>query len=163
MKTLLLLRHAKSSWANDKLSDYERPLNDRGLADAPKMGKLLRREGLTPDAIISSSAVRAATTAELVAMAADFEGTIRYTEALYHAEPEAYRAAARAVPDEVNTLMLVGHNPGMEELLEILSGHAEAMPTAAVAHFRLPIDRWSDFSLSGQATLVALWRPKEIA
>jgi len=54
MKTLLLLRHAKSSWENDKLCDYERPLNDRGLADAPKMGKLLRREGLTPDAIIRS-------------------------------------------------------------------------------------------------------------
>lgn len=162
MKTLLLLRHAKSDWGNAHLSDHDRPLNDRGLKDAPRMGKLLKKEDLTPNAIVSSTAVRAATTAELVALAADFEGTIRYTDKLYQAGVAELVEVARRLDDSATVALLVGHNPGMEELVEALCGHEEVMPTAAVACFQLPVDLWSDFTLSTKTRLIALWRPKEL-
>lgn len=162
MKTLLLLRHAKSSWANDRLSDYERPLNDRGRHDAPRMGELLRKQGLLPDLIVSSSAKRAATTAELVAISTSYDGDIRYTERLYLAEPETYIALARQVPDDCGIVLMVGHNPGIEELLERLTGQAERMPTAALACIELPIAGWSDLKTEKQYPLREVWRPKEL-
>ena len=77
MKTLLLLRHAKSSWDNSELADHDRPLNGRGRRDAPRMGQLLAQHDLTPDLIVTSAARRAATTAELVALAAEYGGDIQ--------------------------------------------------------------------------------------
>lgn len=162
MKTLLLLRHAKSSWANDRLSDFERPLNDRGRHDAPRMGKLLRQRDLVPDRIISSSAKRAAKTAELVAAAASYDADIRFTEKLYLAEPEAYIVLARQVEESCGTLMLVGHNPGIEELVAWLTGQGEPMPTAALACIELPIDNWGDLKAERHYKLAGLWRPKEL-
>lgn len=162
MKTLLLLRHAKSSWDNDRLSDFERPLNNRGREDAPRMGRMLSGLGLTPDLIISSTAKRAATTAELVALSSSCDGDIRYTDALYLAEADEYLAVARRVADNVATLMLVGHNPGLEELVGRLSGHDERMPTAALAAFRLPIDTWRELGRKEPYELIGVWRPKEL-
>lgn len=162
MKTLLLLRHAKSSWNNEHLSDFQRPLNDRGRADAPRIGRLLSRLGLTPDLIISSGARRAATTAELVALSASYDGEIRYTDALYLAEADEYLTVARRVADSVSTLMLVGHNPGLEELVGLLGGHDERMPTAALAAFRLPIDAWQAVRQGKSYELIGIWRPKEL-
>jgi len=162
MKTLLLLRHAKSSWDNDALADHDRPLNERGRRDAPRMGRLLRTLDLTPDQIVASSATRAATTARLVAEAAGYQGEIRYTRDLYLADPEAYVEVARAVDDAVQRLMLVGHNPDIEELVAELSGREERMPTAALACFLLPITAWRDLELTGEYELAGLWRPKEI-
>lgn len=162
MKRLLLLRHAKSSWDNDRLSDHERPLNERGVKDAPKMGKVLKREGLTPDVIVSSSAARAAATAELVALATDFEGSLSYTDRLYLAPPSVYLALARELSDSITCALLVGHNPGIEDLVRVLAGHDERMPTAALAHFELPIESWSELGTDTQAVLRAVWRPKEL-
>lgn len=162
MKTLLLLRHAKSSWANDRLSDFDRPLNDRGRGDAPRMGRLLSRLDMVPDLIISSAAKRAATTAELVAVSAGYGEEIRYTEALYLAEAEEYLTVARRVDDGVTTLMLVGHNPGLEELVTHLAGHDERMPTAALAAFRLSIDTWQKVGEQTTRELLGVWRPKEL-
>jgi phosphohistidine phosphatase len=90
MKTLLILRHAKSDWGNSRLADYDRPLNERGKGDAPRMGQLLRDEDIVPDLIITSSAERAQTTAELAAIASGYENEITYTRRLYHAAPDAY-------------------------------------------------------------------------
>jgi phosphohistidine phosphatase len=90
MKTLLVLRHAKSSWKNANLADFDRPLNKRGKRDAPRMGELLRREGIVPDLIISSSAERALTTAEAVALACGYDLEIQTTRQLYHAWPDDY-------------------------------------------------------------------------
>jgi phosphohistidine phosphatase len=162
MKTLLVLRHAKSSWADDDLSDFDRPLNDRGRHDAPRMGQLMAREDLVPDLIITSSAKRAATTAKLVAQAAGYEGEIRRSEHLYLAEPGEYVVEARQVDDGVACLMVVGHNPGIEELVEWLSGVEERMPTAALACFRLSIDHWRDLKPGQRYELTHLWRPKEL-
>lgn len=162
MKTLLLLRHAKSSWANDRLSDFERPLNDRGRHDAPRIGKLIRQHDLTPDKIISSSAKRAAGTAKLVALDASFDGDIQYTEQLYLAEPATYISLARQCDDSIDILMLVGHNPGIEQTVELLTGIEEQMPTAALACIRLPIDRWSELGTGKGYALESLWRPKEL-
>jgi len=162
MKTLLLLRHAKSSWANEQLSDFERPLNERGHFDAPRIGELLRVQDLVPDLIISSSAKRAATTAEMVAISASFEGDIRYTEKLYLAESETYIALARQVPGNYQVVMMVGHNPGIEELVEDLTGQSERMPTAALACIELPIEKWSDMKAGKKNKLRGVWRPKEL-
>ena len=162
MKTLLLMRHAKSSWDNTRLSDYERPLNERGRRDAPRMGELLRREGLTPDLIVASSAKRAATTAELVALELSLDSDIRYTEQLYLAEPDAYITLARQLDDGIETLLMVGHNPGIQELVERLTGKEEMMSTAALAHIRAPIREWSRLAGKRQYELAHIWRPKEL-
>ncbi len=162
MKTLLILRHAKSSWDNLYLSDFERPLSKRGKYDAPRMGKLLRREELVPDLIISSSAKRAMATAESVALASDYENEITFTRDLYHADPESYIEALVTVDDNVNCVMVVGHNPGIEEFVEQLSGEWERMPTAALAQIRLPINRWSELTFDSEGNLVSVWRPKEL-
>lgn len=162
MKTLLLLRHAKSSWSDDKLSDYDRPLNDRGRHDAPRMGKLLISLDLVPDLILSSAAKRAAMTADSVAESSSFEGETLYTRDLYLADPETYIDLARRTSDHITTLMMVGHNPGIQELVEQLSGRDETMSTAALACLRLPIESWRDIELDDTYELVGVWRPKEL-
>jgi phosphohistidine phosphatase len=162
MKTLLLLRHAKSSWSNDSLADFDRPLNDRGQRDAPRMGRLLAQLDVIPDLIISSAANRAAATAERVAQAAGYEGEIRRTEELYLADPDDYLAVAQSVEDKITSLMLVGHNPGLEELVGLLSGHDEHLPTAALAAFRVDVNRWRDLAAGSNCQLIGVWRPKEL-
>ena len=163
MKELLILRHAKSSWANSYLSDHDRPLNARGKQDAPRMGKLLLTEDLVPDLIISSTAERALTTAEAVALASGYEEAITTTRRFYHADPEAYVAVLRELPDTLQRVMVVGHNPGMEMLVEELTGAAETMTTANIAYVKLPVDSWADLELDESAVLQAFWRPKELS
>jgi phosphohistidine phosphatase len=160
---LLALRHAKSSWSDPSLADHDRPLKKRGKRDAPRMGRLAAEKGLLPDTILSSSARRAVDTARRFADAAGYDGDVVVTEALYHAEPEDYLEALRAVGDPAHTVMVVGHNPGLEMLVEDVTGTWERMPTAALAHVDLPIDTWSELGGSVRGTMVALWRPKEIA
>ncbi|MCA9872376.1 MAG: histidine phosphatase family protein [Anaerolineales bacterium] len=162
MKTLLVLRHAKSSWSNDYLADHERPLNDRGKQDAPRMGRLLQAEDLTPDLIISSSAERALTTAELVALNCGYDNEIAVTRRFYHADAEDYLAVLGEVDDAYEQVMVVGHNPGMEELVEDLTGESVRMATAGLAYLQLDIDSWRDLTLDTLAKLQALWLPKEL-
>lgn len=162
MRTLLILRHGKSSWANVYLADHDRPLKARGKRDAPRMGRLLREEGLTPELIISSTAERALATAELAALACDYEGEIETTRDFYHAAPEAYIERLQELPDDVERVMVVGHNPGMEELIAELTGEEERFPTAALAQVALPIERWEQLDEATAGELVKLWRPKEL-
>lgn len=162
MKTLLLLRHAKSSWENHSRADFDRPLNDRGRRDAPRMGELLNSLDLVPDRIITSAARRAATTAERVAESSRFDGDIIRTDELYLADPETYINLARQTDDSIATLMMVGHNPGIEELVEMLGGRDEGMPTAALACIRLSIDSWREISPDETYTLENVWRPREL-
>jgi phosphohistidine phosphatase len=161
MKTLLLLRHAKSSWDDERLADFDRPLNERGRNDAPRVGQLMRRLDLVPDLIITSSAKRARKTAELAAGAASYDGDIQQTRQLYLAEPQAYIDLARRAGEHVTTLMMVGHNPGIEQLVATLGGSEEHMPTAALAAFRIPIESWSELRM-GPCEIVGIWRPKEL-
>jgi phosphohistidine phosphatase len=164
VKTLLILRHAKSSWDDASLDDRERPLNARGRRDAPRMGNLLRDEALIPDVIITSDAVRAHTTARAVAEAAGYTRDIVVDPLLYGASPEDVLAVLKTVPDaNARTVMIVGHNPGLEDLIEQLTGEPHDVPTAALVRLALPIEAWGELSATTRATLVDLWRPKELA
>jgi phosphohistidine phosphatase len=162
MKSLLVLRHAKSSWNDPALDDHERPLNARGLRDAPRMGELLREYGLIPDVLLSSDAVRARLTAEAVADVAGCTGEILLDPRLYLAGPADILSLLPSVRENAETVMIVGHNPGLEQLVEQLTGKRHDLPTAALAQIDLPIDQWRDLTLSTRGTLVGLWRPKEL-
>lgn len=162
MKILLIMRHAKSSWTNSFLSDHERPLNGRGKNDAPKMGRLLKSEELTPHLIITSTAKRAADTAEIVAIASDYEGEVIYEADFYLAAPETYIERLQSVTDDVQIVMVVGHNPGMEELVDLMADEREPFTTANIAQIELPISSWTELSLESEGKLANLWRPKEV-
>ncbi len=146
MKTLYLLRHAKSSWSFDDLSDQERPLNDRGRDDAPRMGQALAKRGIKPDALVSSSAVRALSTAVLVARELGFpHEKITVDPAIYRADAEALIAIIQALPDAAESALLVGHNPTITEAANALSPtEFNELPTAAVVCLRFATDRWAD-------------------
>jgi len=163
VKTLLLMRHAKSSWKQPGLTDRERPLNRRGRRDAPKMGHLLRKEDLVPQHILSSTALRARLTAEAVAEASGCDGEILFLDGLYGAEPQDYVDALHLIPDGVDPVLVIGHNPGMEDLLELLTDQRERLPTAAVVYLRLPIERWAHLTHQTEAECVQAWRPRELS
>jgi phosphohistidine phosphatase len=163
MKTLLILRHAKSSWRKAELADHDRPLSKRGKRDAPRIGNLLRREELVPDLIISSSATRARRTAELVSEACGYGGELQLERDLYAADPEAYLDALQLLPESIKCVMVVGHNPGLEELLELLTGEWQRLPTAALAQVKLRLDAWEKIDEEPQGKLVNLWLPRQLA
>ncbi len=161
MKTLLILRHAKSSWKDGNLPDYERPLNKRGERNAPEMGRLLLEKELTPQFIFSSSARRAQQTAELVMQACGYGGKVDFRRALYASGPKIYLDTLRETDDDYQRVMVVGHNPDLEELLVMLTGSLDALPTAALAEVALPIERWSELDEGVDGELRNLWRPRE--
>lgn len=162
MKTLLLMRHAKSSWKDPELQDIDRPLNKRGERDAPRMGKLLKKEGLIPDIIVSSPAQRTKATAEAVADKLDYEKDILYVDSLYLGEPHEYIEMLRSLSDEVDTALVIGHNPGLEGLVQILSGKVVSLPTGAIAYLRVPVRAWSALTVHIDCKLAELWRPKDL-
>ena len=160
MKQLLILRHAKSSWADSSMTDWQRPLNERGLRDAPRAGDWLRDQSLLPDVIITSDAVRARATAEAVAKAAGYAKEIVVEPALYHAEPEDLYAVLNGVQDRAaSVVLIVGHNPGLEDFVQQLTGEHHDLPTTALLHIRMAIDRWSDVDSETAASIVDMWRP----
>ena len=160
MKTLYLLRHAKSSWDDESLSDFERPLNERGINAAPFMGEVMTRRGYSPAVVISSPAKRAATTAALVKESAGFNADLRYDDRIYEASPNTLRKVASELSDDLDSAMLVGHNPGMEGFVRYLTGQVEPMPTAALAVIELAIDSWKDLDADTGA-IVEIIRPKD--
>ncbi len=158
MKTLLLLRHAKSSWDDAGLQDFDRPLNRRGMKTAPLMGRFMGERKLSPDLVLSSPAKRAAQTAQLVVETAGLGCELRYDERIYAASvPTLQEVLADVRAGEV---LLVGHNPGLEELLEHLTGESEEMPTAALARIVLSAELGGFRERS--ARLDWLVRPKEL-
>ncbi len=145
MKTLLLVRHAKSSWGDPALDDHERPLNARGLRDAPEMGRRLRERGVVPGAIRSSTAVRARSTAALMAEQLEFPpDAVLLDERLYGSSPRTIMEVVSALDSGVAVAMVVAHDPGLSELAFGLSGTIEHMPTCAVAEFTFDVDDWAD-------------------
>ncbi len=161
MKTLLLMRHAKSSWKKKDLPDIERPLSPRGEKDAPAMGRLLRKKNLVPDLIVTSPAVRAQQTAEAVAKKSHYEKEISCVDKLYMAEAPEIIGALTGLPDEVNSVLLIGHNPGLEYTLQLLTGKIESLPTATITKISLPIEHWSDLNGDTRGELEKVWRPKD--
>ncbi len=162
MKTLLVLRHAKSSWKDPDLADHDRPLNKRGKRDAPRMGGLMREQGLEPELILCSTAKRARLTAEAVVEECGYEGEMWLDRDLYSFDYEPYLEALAALPDEYGCVMVVGHNPAMEELIEALTGEYLRLPTAALAELHLPVESWEQLDEVEDGVLVNLWRPKEL-
>ena len=132
-KTLLILRHAKSSWKNEKLKDIDRPLKHRGEEDAIVIGKVLTMAELVPQVILSSPAERAKRTAELVAAEAKFKGGLTLVDSFYMGEPENYIKELKQLPDEIERVMIVGHNPGLEALLQLMDGKVNSLPTGSLA------------------------------
>ena len=162
MKTLLIMRHGKSSWKHKELKDHERPLSKRGVRDSVKMGELLQHRELVPQLILVSTAVRTIETAKLLVEASGFQGETIALDSLYLAEAEEYLHDLLTLPNEIERVMIIGHNPGLEALLQILSGRIEALPTGVVAYISLPINHWSDVHNKIEGELVELWRPKEL-
>ncbi len=154
------MRHAKSSWKQPELTDRDRPLNKRGEKDAPKMGKLLKHEELKPERIVSSTAVRARKTAEAVAEKTGYKDEIVYLDTLYMAEPIGIVEILKTIPGDIKRVLVVGHNPGMEGLAQILSRKVVSLPTAAIAWIKLPIETWEQLDMSIEGKLKKLWRPK---
>ena len=126
------------------------------------MGELVREYGLMPDVVISSDAVRARLTSEAMAKAAHYGREILVDHRLYMAGSDDILSLLRRVRQDADTVMIVGHNPGLEELVEQLTGARQDLPAAALAQIVLPIDRWRDLTLSTRGTLMGHWRPKEL-
>ena len=157
MKTLLFIRHAKSSWDDNSLDDHERPLALRGKQAAPIMRGILEEEHLLPELILASTAKRAQATADLIAV-----GQIPITseEVLYFRGESAHWTAIRQMPDAVNCLTVIGHNPDLENIIdELAPGRIRKFRTCAIAAFKLSIDAWSQ--APGQTPeLIGHWYPK---
>jgi len=162
MKTLLLMRHAKSSWKDSSLSDHERPLKKRGRRDSKRIAQELEKHDLYPHVILSSTATRAKETVEVIVDSLEYENRIIFSDELYMAEPEDFVNALSDLSDDDDTVLIVGHNPGMEAFLQIIDGEIESLPTAALAHLVLAIDSWQDLSLDTMGDLIGLFRPKEL-
>jgi len=158
MKTILLLRHAKSDWGEPGLADFERPLNKRGLKDAPRMGEALALFDVIPAKIISSPARRARQTAELVAGACGYnQKLIQEETSFYGGDNSDLLTALQCLPDDVERVMLVGHNPTMEETAAMLVAANEKegivrLPTAGLVCLEVDITEWAALQ-PGQAVL----------
>jgi phosphohistidine phosphatase len=147
MKRLILLRHAKSSWAQDGLPDSERPLSSRGEHDAPRMAGRLHDRGVRPDLVVSSPAVRARRTATLVAPPLGYPAdAIRLDAALYLAAPEEILTVIAGQPEAASCLLLVGHNPGFTDVANLLLPELELanLPTAGAVVVDCVTERWSE-------------------
>ncbi len=172
MRTLLLLRHAKSSWDDPTLEDFDGPLAPRGRKAAPLMACYLKKMGLRPDLVLCSPAARARQTWSLVSQSLDSKIEVKDMRGLYLAAPSRLLEAIRRASDAARCVMLVGHNPGMEHLAMALAGpssdptalaklHAK-FPTAALAEFEFDAATWRNVA-QGAGRLTRFIRPKDLA
>lgn len=161
MKRLLLMRHAKSDWEADYGADHDRPLNERGVRDARVMGQVIAVKGLTPDLVLSSTAVRARTTAEIAAGAGRWQAEIRLDRSLYDSGADGVVATAAGMPD-VESAMLVGHQPTWSILLRTLTGEPVDMRTATIAVIEFGFESWADLPTAA-GTLIDVLSPKSYA
>ena len=159
MKTLLLLRHAKSSRDDTSVRDFDRPLNERGLEAAAMVGEQMRQMRLQPDLVLSSPAWRAKQTTQIVIESARLSATLRFDCLIYEASVTRLFEIISRIEEPANIVMLVGHNPGFEELLELLTGETRHLPTAALARIELEVDKWSEIR-TGVGRLECVVEPK---
>lgn len=161
MKTVFLVRHAKSSWDHPGLRDFDRPLGDRGIRDAPVMAALLAGKNIRPDALVSSPANRAITTAGYFARAFKME------EAAIQQEPKIYEALSatiieliKAFDQDWQTVLVFGHNPTFTDVANQFSGRIDNVPTCGIVQIDADIDRWPDWS-SKTAKVTGFWYPRQ--
>jgi phosphohistidine phosphatase len=164
MKDLLIIRHAKSSWSNPSLSDIERPLNDRGIRDAPRMAELVAKQNLMPDAIYCSPAQRTLTTASF------FIHKLKLQPELLHIKDEIYNSnqnrmdqLIRSFPEKTKCAFLIGHNPTLTDWINRYAAQMiDNLPTCGIAWFEFNTTSWSSISYSN-ANLKKLWFPKMLS
>lgn len=165
MKTLYILRHAKSDQSDPELRDFDRPLNKRGERDAPRIGEYLRKIKTLPQIIYASPALRAITTARMVAERSGFPGEIREVPEFYNFDNlNVYIELIRNVPGELDCVMVVGHNPTLEMLTSELISNGEMnikLPTAGLVNLSLAIEQWKDLK-PGTAVLNWMVIPKAL-
>ena len=161
MKTLFLLRHAKSSWKDETLADFERPLNRRGKRAAETMGNYFKSKAIVPELIVCSPAVRARETLELVSHAAKWATEVRYDQRIYEASGLRLAEVVSQIDSDRKSAMLVGHNPGMEELLFLLTAERVEIPTGTVAKIEIKASKWVH-SADKRASLEWLVKPREL-
>jgi phosphohistidine phosphatase len=161
MKTLLIIRHAKSSWDNINTPDIDRPLNDRGKKDAPAMARKLIKAGIRPDRLVSSPARRARHTAELFGREFNIaDKDILILNELYHAQPSTFQQVVAGLSDDNNTVAVFSHNPGITAFVNTLSSvRLDNMPTCAVFAVKGGSPKWSEF-LSGHYEFLFFHYPK---
>jgi phosphohistidine phosphatase len=162
MKTLYIIRHAKSDWNDLSLSDFERPLNKRGEKNALFMGELLAQHKIHPDLIVSSPAIRAKTTAKKIAQKVDYDTKeIVYEEGLYLADVDTIKEVLKNVPSSKNTVFLVGHNPGLTLFATHISGYdIDNIPTCGIFCVTLKNDDWKSIG-KGAAEFISFEYPKK--
>lgn len=162
MKTLLILRHAKSSWSDAGLADHQRPLNRRGREAAPRIGRLLRKQRLLPDSIFCSTSTRTRQTCELVAKSWKAVVETQFLDALYHCPANCVFEILQQAADDADRILLIGHNPGLAEFLTATVGFTRKFPTAALAQLTVDLDRWSEFHSQTPIWLENFWRPRDL-
>ena len=148
MKTVYLVRHAKSSWDHPDLRDIERPLNERGLRDAPLMAKVLKSKGVKPDAIISSPAVRALTTASFFKIELGLEGEdLLVRDEIYEAIPMTILTLLKLLPEDYEKVLIFGHNPTFTSVANMFSkDYISDIPTCGIVEIQMEVDHWQDFN-----------------
>lgn len=163
MKKLFIVRHAKSSWDHPELNDFDRPLNKRGKKNAPEMGQRLANRSVRPDAIITSPAKRAAATARRISEAISFPlSAIQKEPQFYHGSTQDMVQVMKSVDDGIDTLMIFGHNPGLTDLTNHLSGSdIYNIPTCGIAEIDFDILSWSNLT-GGLGNLVSFDYPKKV-
>jgi phosphohistidine phosphatase len=170
MKTLILMRHAKSAWDDPHQKDIDRPLNGRGRKAAPHMGAWLAGEGYKPDLVLCSTAQRARETLDLVRPSLPGSTKVEHLRALYMAGPREMLSEIGKAPATAETVMLVGHNPGMGSLASLLAGSGDTkalgnlhskFPTAAIAVLRFNVAGWADLAPES-GILLAFQRPRDL-
>jgi phosphohistidine phosphatase len=162
MKTLLLMRHAKSS-SGDDLADEERGLAPRGERDAARMGRLLAEQRLLPQTVLASTAQRARATVNILIKSASCDPDIVFYNELYASSPGQYLRLLERLQNEIEIALIVGHNPEMEDFLSLMCSAQERMNTAAIAHIEVAIAAWSALDAKSPCALEHVWRPKELA
>ncbi|WP_418185559.1 SixA phosphatase family protein [Aliarcobacter vitoriensis] len=147
MKKLVLIRHAKSDWTNPLLNDFDRPLNKRGLKDAPFMAKILNKKCLNPDLIISSPSIRTKLTSEYFIKEFKYKESIVFEESIYEAPFENLLRILSNTDDKYKTIFLIGHNPGLNDLSNfVLNDFKENIPTCGILEIDFDIEFWKDIS-----------------
>lgn len=146
MKTLIITRHAKSDWSNLYLKDFDRELNERGLRDAPMMGKRLLNRNIQLELIVSSTAKRAAQTAKLIAKEINYSSSnIQWEETLYHAPSAIIQETIFGISNDLNAIMIVCHNPGITDFVNIITNNMiDDMPTCGMCALQFDIEKWED-------------------
>lgn len=161
MKKLYIIRHAKSSWKDESLNDFDRPLNKRGKSNAKLMGSKLKNKKVTPDIIISSPALRAKTTAEIIAKEVEYKNEIIFDDDIYESSPDILHKILTAIDNKNSTIFLFGHNPELNMLVDTYVKHNENIVTCGVIEIEFDCEKWADVN-EKNARLISFEYPKKV-